>query len=432
VIVTDEGTLSAHDTHLNVAFVTQWFPPEPVVTPAWIAEALRRQGLCLSVLTGIPNFPTGKVHHGYTPWRTTRETRNGFPTQRTPLYPSHDRSTIGRIANYSSFALSSSVLGIRQIRSADVALVYSSPATAATAAMVANVGSGTPYVLLILDLWPDSIFASGFLATGKRHRATERAITRFNRYAYGRAAHVLVTSPGMRELLMDRGLPSDKVSVVFNWVDEKVMRRLERDPEIRRNLGFTDEFVLMYAGNHGAAQALDVAIRAMAELRDVPDVHLLLVGDGIDKSALRSMAEGLKLKSVHFHDPVTSGSMPAMMAAADMQLVSLADRPLFQITLPSKVQSIFACGQPILACAPGDTARIVQTAGAGLTSPPGDHRALAQTIRLAHSLTRMELDQMGKAAKEFYGDTLSEAINARALAGHLRAAAKTRRSAHGG
>ena len=238
--------------------------------------------------------------------------------------------------------------------------------------------------------------------------------------------------PACRDLLIDRGVPADKVSLVYNWVDEKVMGPSEPDPELRTRFGVTDGFVLMYAGNHGPAQALDVAIQAMGQLRDLPDVHLVLVGGGIDKPALRSLAEELDLSSVHFLDPVAPERMPALMAAADMQLVSLADRDLFRITLPSKVQSILACGNPILVCAPGDAARVVQDAEAGLTAPPGDPAALARVIRRACSIPREQLRAMGRAGLRYYGTTQCEAINACALADLLRGAAATRKGAPNG
>jgi glycosyltransferase involved in cell wall biosynthesis len=170
----------------------------------------------------------------------------------------------------------------------------------------------------------------------------------------------------------------------------------------------------------------------MGQLRDLPDVHLVLVGGGIDKPALRSLAEELDLSSVHFLDPVAPERMPALMAAADMQLVSLADRDLFRITLPSKVQSILACGNPILVCAPGDAARVVQDAEAGLTAPPGDPAALARVIRRACSIPREQLRAMGRAGLRYYGTTQCEAINACALADLLRGAAATRKGAPNG
>jgi glycosyltransferase involved in cell wall biosynthesis len=318
------------------------------------------------------------------------------------------------------------------MRSADVALVYSSPATAATAAMAANAISGTPYVLLVQDLWPDSVFATGFLTGVKTRRTAEALLTWFTERTYRHAAHIAAISPGMRDLLIDRGVPPEKVSIIYNWVDETIMRPSEPDPDLRKDLGFTNEFVLMYGGNHGPAQALDIAIQAMHHLRDLTDLHLVLVGEGIDKDALRALVQRLDLLSVHFIGPFDPKRMPALMAAADMQLVSLADEELFRITLPSKVQAIMACGQPVLACAPGDVARIVQDANAGLTAPPGNPSALASVIRKAHSMPGDRLKAMGNAGLRYYDATLSEAINARALADLLRVASTTRKGVASG
>ena len=414
----------------RVAFVTQWFPPEPTHTPLWIAQALRRQGLDIDVLTGIPNYPTGVVHPGYSARRRRVERHDGFRVTRTPLYPSHDRSVSGRAANYGSYALSAALLGAPVLRAADVALVYSSPATAAVPALLARLRWRIPYVLMVMDLWPDSVFATGFLTTGVNRRIAEAALTALTRQAYRWADHVAVTSPGMRDALVDRGVPAERLSVVYNWADEKVMQPTEPDHQLRGRLGLDRGFVLMYGGNHGAAQRLDVAIQAMAQLRDLPDVHLVLVGEGVEKPALRALAHRLGLRTVHFVDPVPPARMPAVLASADLHLVCLADQPLFRMTLPSKVQSLLACGQPVLCCAPGDATRAVTEAGAGLTAPPEDPVALAQAIRRAYAMPAAQLRAMGRAGYHHYLATMSESINAGRLADLLSDAARRRRQHH--
>jgi glycosyltransferase involved in cell wall biosynthesis len=407
---------------LRVAYITQWFPPGPVGMPLWIAESLKRQGFHVRVLTGIPILPTGEVQVGFSAWRRFSETNGDFNVLRVPLYPSHDQSAAGRVGNYLTYAISSTVLGRSVLRSANVALVYSSPATAATAAMLSRI----PYVLLIEDLWPDSVFASGFLTRGVARHLAETSLTWFTKHAYRRASRIAVTSPGMRDLLVRRGVPAGKVSLVYNWVDEQILHPTQPDPTVRQRLNLTDEFVVMYAGNHGPAQALEVPIRAMHELRDLPDVRLVLVGDGIQKTALRTLVEDLHLRSILFLDRIEPERMPAAMASAQLQLVSLADRDLFRITTPTKVQSILACGQPILSCAAGDVQRIVDDAGAGFTSPPGDPIKLARAIRHAYETPRDRLRDMGNAGYRYYSSTMSEAVSAPALASLLRQAAKAR------
>lgn len=408
---------------LRVAYLTQWFPPEPVQSPIWIAQALIRQGIHVRVVTGIPNYPSGQVHDGYSARRGVHESYAGIGVTRLPLFPSHSRSSLGRITNYLTFAISSASTWRRWSRSADVCLVYSSPATTATGAIVARILAKTPYVLLVMDVWPDSVFATGFLRNRVLARLAQSVMTRYCNFAYRLAHHVAVTSPGMLDLLISRGVQPGKVSVVYNWADEEVMKPADPNSRLRATLGIPQGFAMMYAGNHGPAQALHVLIEAMAEVRDLPDVHLILVGDGIEKPRLKQQVRDLALGSVHFVDAVKPHELPGLMAAANMQVVSLADTELFRITLPSKVQAILACGEPILACAPGDVAALVDAAGAGLVSPPGDPVALAGAIRRARATPSEQLARMGASGRDFYTQFLSERANATVLGDLLRSAA---------
>ena len=130
----------------------------------------------MDVLTGVPNYPSGVVPAGYRAHRRSVEDLDGLRVLRAPLYPSHDRSTVRRAANYLSWAASSTVVGRGLLRSADASLVYGSPITAATAAMAARMRWRTPYVLMVMDLWPDSVFATGFLTDGAGRRLAAGAL----------------------------------------------------------------------------------------------------------------------------------------------------------------------------------------------------------------------------------------------------------------
>ncbi|MDM4718318.1 glycosyltransferase [Micromonospora sp. WMMA1363] len=180
----------------RVALVSQWFPPEPTGIPLGIARCLRGYGFDVDVLTGVPNYPTGIVHPGYRAHRRYVESQDGLRVLRSPLYPSHDRSALRRAANYLTWAASSTALGRPLLRAADVALVYGSPVTAATAAMAARIRWGTPYVLMAMDLWPDSVFATGFLTGRPGRRLAQGTLGRFTDQAYRWADHVTVPSPG--------------------------------------------------------------------------------------------------------------------------------------------------------------------------------------------------------------------------------------------
>lgn len=414
-------------TVLKVLLVCQWYQPEPVSQPGWIVEALRAQGMAVEVLTGIPNYPTGEVIGRYRPWKAGTEHIDGIRVRRAPLYPSHDQSTVGRLLNYVSWALAASLAGLGALRRNDVSLVYSSPATAALPAMVGRWLFRTPYVLLVQDVWPDSIFASGFLG-GRSRRIIESLVNVFVRMAYRQATHIAVISPGMVGLLADRGVPREKLSVVYNWVSEDDSAVQHVDPAeagLRDSLGISQtDFVIMYAGNHGPAQALSNAVEAVATLTD-ESVHLVLVGDGIEKSDLVSTADRLGAKRIHFIDSVPRSEISDLMRQADVQLVSLANQTLFSVTTPSKLQSVLASGQPALVSANGDAASLVADSLAGVAAGAEDVVALQRAIFDLLALDRNDLSRMGDNGRVFYQQTMSAEVGGSRLATLLRAATST-------
>lgn len=401
---------------INTLLVCQWFPPEPIVVPLSIATELHDRGHTVEVLTGIPNYPTGQVAAGYRPWRRSREIRDGLPVHRTPLYPSHDSSALKRMANYLSWALSSTLGGFRTIRRADVALVYSSPATAALAPAVWRAIARTPFVLLIQDLWPDSVAASGMARRGIVTTAAEWALHRFVAWTYRRAAHVVVISPSMIDVLASRGVPRDKITLVYNWAsDEGAAASSATRSTARSELGIDeDAFVLAYAGNHGVAQGLRNVIEAAALIgEDHLDVVFVLAGDGVETPELVDLARSTARANVIFPGRLDATQMASLRLAADVQLVSLIDDELFAVTMPSKVQSILASAQPLIVVAPGDAAAVAHESGAGWAVPPGDPAALAAAALTARATSPTDLSEMAQAGRTYY-----EAAMGRDIGGH--------------
>lgn len=411
----------------STAYITQWFPPEPVLVPLAVAQALERRGHQVTVLTGVPNYPTGVTQPGYHAWRPRKDEVEGLEVRRAPLVPGHSSSTLRRMTNYVSWALSATVFGFRTLRRADVALVYSSPASAALPAMIWRRISQTPYVLLIQDIWPDSVFATGFLATGRTRRIAQATLSRFCSWSYRSAAHIAVISPGAVDLLVSRGVPRDRISLVYNWTDES--QESAADPgSARRELGLPeDAFVISYAGNHGPAQGLDVVIRAANEIRDLDDVRVLLVGGGLAAADLRLLAETLGCDNVTFIGPVPHDRMGLVRSASDVQLVCLVDDPLFRVTMPSKVQAILASGTAAIAIGSGDAAAVVEESGAGWAVPPGDHDALASAFRAARAESQAAMSARGRAGHAYYQQHMSEAVGGHRLDTILRAAARSSR-----
>ena len=409
----------------TVCYVSQWYHPENVGVACWVAEELERIGWDVTVLTGVPNYPTGVVPDGYDAGRASRETIGGIEVRRTPLYPSHDASSLGRMVNITSWALSSTYYGVKDIKRAGLAVVYSSPVTANLAPMVARILFRTPYVTMIQDLWPDSVFASGFLTSGPLFRIANAVMGTFAKWSYRLASHVTVLSPSMKQVLVDRGVRDEKISLVYNWVDESLFGgTATADATLRTSLGLdADDFVAMYAGAHGSAQGLGVLIEAAALLDPGERIHIVTAGDGIDGERLRALATELGVTArVHFLGRRPMAEMPGLLAAADLQLVCISDTPLFRVNMPSKIASLLAGGHPVLVVAAGDPADVVTAAGAGFSASPDDPEAVATALREAKAGGVDMLREMGTRGKELYDREMSSAIGGARLTEILHSA----------
>ncbi|MDO8108513.1 glycosyltransferase family 4 protein [Isoptericola sp. b441] len=405
----------------RVVLISQWFTPEPVVVPMNIATALRAAGLSVHVITGVPNYPTGVVPPGFSARRYSSERVNGFPVDRCPLYPSHDLSAARRLLNYFSWAASATLRALTRVNAGDTLLVYSSPATAALPAIACRLLKRAPFVVLIQDLWPDSVLATGFVRNAYARRVAESLISPFTRMTYRLANKVAVISPGMLELLVSRGVPREKLALTYNWADESTYFPRTRSSAFRASLGVADETTLfMYAGNLGPAQALATVIEAAASASETHDIALVIVGSGVTEVALRELADRVAPEVVTFRPPMQPCEVAEAAAAADVQVVSLDKQPVFTYTMPSKVQSVLASGSPVVASADGDIAQVVLESGAGWVAPAGDVDRLAEAMRSAAEAGPEDRARRGACARHYYESYMSEKVNAGALASLLR------------
>lgn len=401
---------------LKVAFLVQWHPTSPQgLIGRWITESAKH-GVEIRCFTGIPWDDNGSGFAAHVRKPEDQDDELAGPgVVRYPYFHSHDSSGVRRFVTYGSFAARSSV-SFRDLGWADVVLVYCSPATAVSAAMLARRFAGVPYVMMVQDVWPDSIFATGFVRSGPARRVARAAVGGFVSAAYRRAAAVTALSPGMRELLVSRGADPATAHVVYNWARQEV-------PVAPRVRAAGEALHLMYAGNMGPGQDLGNVLEAMARL-PAGTARLTLVGGGADVARLRRLAAGLGPGAqVDFAGQVPMEAMPGVLAGADLHLVSLADTEVFGITIPSKLQSLMAMGLPVLSSAPGEVGQIVADTGCGIAAAPGDPAALAEAILGAAAMPPADLAAMGARGADAYYADMSLHIGSAKLAGILTQAA---------
>jgi glycosyltransferase involved in cell wall biosynthesis len=389
---------------MRILMLTQWFDPEPAFKGLVFAMALRERGHEVEILTGFPNYPGGKVYPGYRIRFIQREVMEGIPVIRVPLYPSHDTSAIRRAANYATFALSAATIGTAAVKPADVMYVYHPPATVALPAILIRGMRRIPLVYDIQDLWPDTLSATGMVNS----RFLLGLVDRWCRMVYHAAAKIVVLSPGLKDVLVHRSVPEEKIKVIYNWCDEGKIPKTPKNESLAKELGFSGRFNVLFAGTMGKAQALEAVLDAAGRIEGrIREVQFVFVGGGIEVDRLQKIARERRLKNVLFLPRRPVSEIGEILNLADVLIVHLKDDPLFRITIPSKIQAYLAVGRPILAGVRGDAAGLVRMAGAGVVCQPENPESISEAVEELYRMPRARLNEMGDSGHRYYRKELS-------------------------
>ncbi len=398
--------ISSHldfDQTMRVLFLTQWFDPEPAFKGADFVQALNKAGLEVEVATAFPNYPGGKLYSGYRVRPYKRDTSYSFPLHRLLVWPSHNHSAIGRILNYLSFFLSSLIFGIITARRFDIIYVYHPPITPGLAAALFCALHKKPLVIEIQDLWPDSVASSGMV--GSRIASLLGHLCQF---VYRRASLVISQSDGMRQKLIDRGVPAGKIKRLYNWstyIPEVGDSKYQAPNDIVTS--FSNRINVVYGGNIGQAQSLvDVVDAFVIAAKTDPSIHLHLFGSGIERDALEHHISSTASHCATLHAAVDRRKMDRIFDNADILILHLKNDTLYDVTIPSKLQHYLSCGKPIVAGLKGEAAKILTASGAAYVCAPQDPLAMSQAVKKLTSMSPAERSVLGEMGRVFYEKTM--------------------------
>lgn len=387
---------------MRILIYTQFCVPEPIFKSVPFARELKSLGHDVRILTGLPNYPGGKVYAGYSMKLWQREVIDGIRILRTGLYPSHDKSALRRMVNYGSFTATSAWplwFGWRP----DVIYVYNL-VTLGAVASIRRWFRRTPFVIDVQDLWPDSIMRAGM-----GNLWVKRTLDSVCQKVYRQASRVVALSPGMASLVCNRAsLPIENTEVIYNWCDEGELLGDAGDSLDGVDLGFAGKFNIVFAGNLGSVQGLESVVDAAAEVAQThPYLQFVFLGKGVMLDALKSRAYKVAPQNTLFLEARPMSEAAKVLRMADVLLIHLQRDPLFEITIPSKTQAYLAMGKPILAAVVGDAADLVVQAKAGIACQPESPVELAAAaIRLA-DMPKDVLFEMGENGSRFYKSELS-------------------------
>ncbi|HTV91343.1 MAG TPA: glycosyltransferase family 4 protein [Verrucomicrobiae bacterium] len=361
---------------MRVVILTQYYAPEvgaPQTRLAALARELRRHGHDVEVVTAMPHHLVGRVHDGYRGKVYAREIIDDVKVHRTWVYAATGTG-VRRIANYLSFACSS-LLGLMRTARPDVIFVESPPLFLSVPGWIAARARGAAIIFNVADLWPDSVRELGVMNDGVVLRAAEW----LERWSYDRADIVNAVTEGIGRTLRERkGVAANKVRFLPNGIDVEMFHPREADRDLRRRLRLDERPVFLYAGTHGIAQGLQTVIEA-AKLAE-PHTNIVMVGSGPTKPWLIDLTRRMGVRNVRFVDPVPLHAMPGYFSLALASIVPLVDKPLMYGARPSKIFPSLASGVPVLYCGRGESAALLEHAGAGISIEPENARALADAM----------------------------------------------------
>lgn len=385
---------------MRILILTQYFWPENFRVNDLASDMIAR-GHEVTILTGLPNYPSGNVFDEYRadPKKFTRF--EGAEVIRIPMLP-RGKGSLRLMANYASFVLSGLTVGAWRLRGRrfDSIFVFMiSPITAVLPAILQRRLKRAPLFVWILDLWPETLEAVGVVKSPRLLALVGKLVS----YIYRRTDHILVQSRSFMDNVRTYAGKDATVSYFPGWAEPIFQQGTQDIPKTPEVIRYADSFNVLFAGNVGEAQDFPAILDAAEALRPDPKVRILVVGDGRMTPWVKKEIERRGLEDrVVLLGRFPLERMPSFFTSADALLVSLKRDKIFAMTIPGKVQSYLAAGVPLLGMLDGEGARVIEEAGAGLVSPSGDGAALARNIETLAAMSATGRAAMGAKAK-LYG-----------------------------
>ncbi len=397
---------------MKILVLTHYYPPEVNAPASRLSEHARvwaQAGHDVTVVTCVPNHPTGRAYPGYRNKLWQEEERDGVRVIRLWTWLAANEGFLPRISNYVSYLLSV-FLWMWRMPKADVVLSTSPQFFCGLAGWLLK-RKRRPWVLEIRDLWPESIVTVGAMKRG----AAIKLLEAIERFAYRQADLVVSVTDGFVPHIRERR-GDGPIAVIKNGVDLTTFTTPDAaaEAEFRAAHGLTGKFVAAYVGTHGMAHRLDTVLEAAELLRDRSDIAFLLVGDGAERERLVAEVAARGLSNVVMLGQQPKSAMPGIWAASDAALVLLRRVDTFKTVIPSKMFEAMAMACPMILGVEGEAKALMEAGGGGIAITPESAAELAAAVtRLADDPAfAAQLGESGRSfvAREFDRRVLAERL----------------------
>ncbi|MGP3778023.1 glycosyltransferase family 4 protein [Halanaerobium saccharolyticum] len=387
----------------HILVISQYFYPEQFrindICKEWV-----NKGYKVTVLTGIPNYPQGEYYKGYGLFKNRRENYEGIDIIRIPLVPRGNNSLMLSL-NYLSFVLSGFFWKLFSKINADYVFIFEvSPMTQALPGVWYAKKNNIPCYIYVQDLWPENVE----IVTGISNKFVINTLGKMVDYIYSNCDKIFTTSESFVNSIKQRGVSEEKVEFWAQYAEDFYQPLPKSNI---KEIPDDDKLNIVFAGNIGEAQGLDVLPDAAKILKNgnEENIRFNIIGDGRYKETLiKIIAEKNVENYFNFIPRQPAKKIPKFMSANNIAFLSLSDDPLFEKTIPAKLQSYMACGMPIIASAGGEVEKIISDSDSGLVSVSGNAEKLAENIIELLNLSEKELNQLSSNSLKYYQENFDK------------------------
>ena len=373
---------------MKILVVCQHFFPENFRINDICFELVKR-GNDVTVLTGLPNYPKGKVLKEYKWFKNRNQVINGVKINRCSLV-GRGNSLISMIINYMWFAIFGSIKAFFMKKDFDIVYVFQlSPITMTWPAIVVKKMKKIPLVIHTLDQWPISITTGGI----SKNSFAYKILYKWSKNAYNKADLITISSKSFKNYFEKELHIKNKGFIYLPSYAESAYENIKWNKN--------DKFDIVFAGNIGPAQSVETIIETANLLKKNKDIIFHIVGDGLSKKTCEDMVSKYKINNVMFHGYHPVDEMKKYYELADAFIITMTDNEVVNATLPAKIQSYMLAGKPIFGAINGEVKEVVKEANCGMICKSLDYTNLAKII-LDNYKNKEELEKWGKNGINYY------------------------------
>ena len=364
---------------MHILYISQYYAPEIGAASERItglAFHLNKLGHKVTVITGFPNYPFGKVYPGYKKRLFLQERQDGVRVIRVWLFTTHRTCPVSRLLNYLSF-MCSSILASFFSGGAEYTVATSGPLFVALAGYVISKMKRTPFIFDVRDVWPERIYAGTCMKRGMMIKMLEM----LEIFLYRHAVKIIAVTNGVKENIASKDIPQDKITVITNGVDTRYFSPAAANKTLAGKLGLArSNFVAIYVGTLGLLQDLHLIAASAERLKKYHDIVFIIVGSGAKRDEFIDRVKRNGLTNVKILPPILQRELCDYINLSDIGINANTDHPHNSMAIPVKIFPYMACAKPIVLANNGEIARVVKQYNIGECVTPGDAEAFTRAV----------------------------------------------------